>query len=322
MYVSLINKYKASILDDINIDDVTKDIINLYINNNKLLFLINGGIGSGKTSLINVLLGLYYGNKKEIDKNIVYINLLKEQGISYYRNELKTYCQINNIKTNNKKKTIIFDDLDLLNDQCQQIFISYINTYENINFIISCTDMQKIKPTIIDKLEILKINNITNEFLKRIMKKIIKNENIEIDKDYYNKIIISSNFSISHLIYSIEKLEFISNKHNINDNTILDTLLNNILYVDLAKYIDNCKYNNIVNAVEIIKKIYDNGYSVIDILYSIFIYIKNYSDLNEEYKFLIIKIICKYVNFFHTIHEDPIELYFLTNNIINIFRKP
>ena len=322
MYVSLINKYKASILDDINIDDVTKDIINLYINNNKLLFLINGGIGSGKTSLINVLLGLYYGNKKEIDKNIVYINLLKEQGISYYRNELKTYCQINNIKTNNKKKTIIFDDLDLLNDQCQQIFISYINTYENINFIISCTDMQKIKPTIIDKLEILKINNITNEFLKRIMKKIIKNENIEIDKDYYNKIIISSNFSISHLIYIIEKLEFISNKHNINDNTILDTLLNNILYVDLAKYIDNCKYNNIVNAVEIIKKIYDNGYSVIDILYSIFIYIKNYSDLNEEYKFLIIKIICKYVNFFHTIHEDPIELYFLTNNIINIFRKP
>ena len=319
MYVSLINKYKAKSLNDINIDKITKEIINLYIKNNKLLFLINGGIGTGKTSLINVILGLYYEDKKSIDDNIIYINLLKEQGISYYRNELKTYCQVNNIKTGKRKKTIIFDDLDLLNEQCQQIFISYINSYDNINFIISCTDMQKIKTTIIDKLEILKINNITNEFLNIILKKIIENENIDLSEQLYNKIVVSSNYSISHLVYSIEKISFISKNEKINDELKLDTLLNNILYLDLYKYISYCKSNNISKAINIIIKIYNNGYSVIDILYSIFIYIKNYSDLDEKYKFLIIKIICKYVNVFHTIHEDSIELYFLTNNIINIF---
>ena len=66
--------------------------------NSKLNFLIHGGIGSGKSSLVNVLLNKYYKNDKEaILRNVIYINLLKEQGINYYRNELKTYCQINNL---------------------------------------------------------------------------------------------------------------------------------------------------------------------------------------------------------------------------------
>ena len=65
----------------------------------------------------------------------------------------------------------------------------------------------------------------------------------------------------------------------------------------------------------------NNGFSVIDILEEFFLYIKFHSDLDDKYKYEIIKLICKYINIFHNIHEDSIELIFLTNNIRNIFNK-
>tara|TARA_B100001093_G_scaffold390697_2_gene377048 strand:+ start:265 stop:1224 length:960 start_codon:yes stop_codon:yes gene_type:complete len=318
MYNSLLNKYKPQSLDDINIDDFMKDVIKLYINNNKLGFIIHGNIGTGKTSLINLLLSLYYKNDiKLINDKTISINLLKEQGISYYRNELKNYCKIYNLKSN-IKNTIILDDLDLLNEQSQQIFTSYINKYENINFIISCTDIQKIKTSLIDKLEIIKIDNVTNDFLYKILNNIVKKERLNISKECYNNIITAANYSISHMIYSIEKisLTFIDNKY---EKENINYIINNIINKDFDNYIILCKQNDKQHAIKLIICLYENGYSVIDILYYFFIYIKNYSILEDNYKYKILKYISNYINNFHNIHEDKIELYFLTINIIKLF---
>ena len=63
------------------------------------------------------------------------------------------------------------------------------------------------------------------------------------------------------------------------------------------------------------------GLSVIDILDNIIYYVKNNNkSLNEEYRFKIIKLITNYINVFNNLHEDKIELLFLTNNIIKIFK--
>ena len=61
---------------------------------------------SGKTSLLNALIREYY-DLKETDNfpenNIMYINNLKEQGIQYFRNDMKTFCQSHSIIHNKKK---------------------------------------------------------------------------------------------------------------------------------------------------------------------------------------------------------------------------
>ena len=323
MYIPLITKYKPNHIEEFNISQYTKDLLKIYIKNNTLKFLIQGNSCTGKSSLINVLLNKIYNNDKNIiNDNTIYINLLREQGINYYRNELKNYCQINNLNTNKNKKTIIIDDLDLLNEQCQQIFNTFINNYPNINFIISCNDIQKIKPTIINKLELIQINNINKEFIESLLEKILKNENIIIDDNYSKEFIVkSSNNSIPNMINIIEKINLIFNTNdniNIDENTLQNTICN-ILVNDLSIYIQFCIDKKIEKAIKHILNIYNNGFSVIDILEELFIFIKNYSKLNDEYKCLIVKIICKYINIFNNIHEDSIELIFLTNDIINIF---
>jgi hypothetical protein len=81
-----------------------------------------------------------------------------------------------------------------------------------------------------------------------------------------------------------------------------------------------CKFEkNIVNAVNLIYKLFDKGYSVMDILDSYFLFVKTTDVLTEDEKYKIIPIICKYITIFHNIHEDEIELALFTNGLIKTF---
>ena len=64
--------------------------------------------------------------------------------------------------------------------------------------------------------------------------------------------------------------------------------------------------------------IYDNGYSVSDILDNYFIYIKSETSLTDEIKYKIINLICKYIIIFNELHEDEIELAFFINRLTKI----
>lgn len=92
MNVPFMYKYRPSYFKDLEIDNDIIDILNTMISMNNLTILFIGDSGSGKTTLINTLITEYYGNSQYID-DILVINSLKEQGIQYYRTEVKTFCQ-------------------------------------------------------------------------------------------------------------------------------------------------------------------------------------------------------------------------------------
>ena len=55
-----------------------------------------------------------------------------------------------------------------------------------------------------------------------------------------------------------------------------------------------------------------------DILDNYFLFIKHTQLYSETEKYKIIALICKYISYFHLIHEDEIELALFTNNLITI----
>jgi len=195
------DNYKPNNLSDINLNNETIEIINIYLKNNKMLFLIHGPSLSGKTSLINILLKEYYNSSNHND-NILYINLLKEQGINYFRNEIKNFCQIHN-SINIKQKSIIIDDFDSLNELNQKILINYINKYNNINFVLSCSDLNKIVPSTSYLLEMIKIENIDSMFLEKILNKIIKKTNIVLEENIKKKLLNDYNKNIPFFINKV-----------------------------------------------------------------------------------------------------------------------
>jgi DNA polymerase III delta prime subunit len=314
MEMSFIQKYKPKTLIDFNLDENLLQLLNTFILIDSINILLVANSGIGKTSIIESIIKEYYGNNYDIS-NVLYINSLKEQGISFYRSDVKTFCQTKSTILN-KKKFVILDDMDIINDQSQQVFRNYIDKYNNnVHFIASCTNTQKIIDSIQSRLNIIKINYFKPNHFKNILNNIKLIENINMDEEAENFILSISNNSIRTLINYMEKIKLID--RFINKQTAIN-LCTNINFIDFEIYTQMCMQNNITSAIKILYDIFDNGYSVMDIFDNYFLFIKGDYIINELKKYEIIKLLCKYISIFHNIHEDEIELALFTNNLIQI----
>jgi DNA polymerase III delta prime subunit len=312
-----INKLKPIYFNDFGIDETIIEILNTLIMMDNLNILLIGDMASGKTSLLNALIREYYKNvePKEYEENVLYINNLKEQGINYYRSDVKTFCQTcSSIK--NKKKIVVLDDIDLINEQSQQVFRNCIDKFShNVHFISSCSNIQKVIESIQSRLQIIKISPPSNEQINNIMNKIIQQENIIIDEKSKEYILLITNGSIRNIINYLEKMYVLGEPITIE---LCKKICSNISFQEFESYISLLKQNKLNEAIKILYDIYDYGYSVIDILDYFFTFVKLTSIVDEETKYRIIPFLCKYITIFHNIHEDCIELALFTNNLSNL----
>ena len=110
----------------------TESIIRTLLEIDDLNILFVGNICCGKTILLNIMIREYYELKENEcvpENNILYINNLKEQGINFFRSEMKTHSQSRS-SIFGKKKMIVIDDIDFVNEQSQQTFRNYIDKYK------------------------------------------------------------------------------------------------------------------------------------------------------------------------------------------------
>ena len=312
-----IHKYQPLYFNDFGIDNSVVNMLKTLILIDNLNVLIIGDMASGKTSLLNALIREYYigHTPKEYEENVLYINSLKEQGINYYRTDVKTFCQTcSNIK--NKKKIIILDDIDIINEQSQQVFRNCIDKYShNVHFISSCSNIQKVIESLQSRFTIIKIKPLKRENLISIIENIKNIENIDIDEDAQNFIINVSNNTVKILINYMEKFKLLNQKITYN---LAVQLCSNISFLIFEEYTKFMLQKDLKQAIHLITELYDKGYSVMDILDNYFVFVKSSIILNEDQKFKIIPCICKYITIFHNIHEDEIELALFTNNLVNI----
>ena len=315
MNIPYLIKYKPKILQDFKLSCELEDILNLFISINSILLLIVGNSGTGKSTLIDCIINKYYENVNHIIKNdnMLIINNLSDQGIVYYRQTVYNFCQSNSTIPH-KKKTIILDDIDKLNEQSQQIFHTCINKFSNkINFILSTSSIQKTDQHILHKTFKLKLDDFNYKRLTDIMEHITNKENIIIDNAVKSYIIHLCNYSARMLINYLEKFKLMD---KIITMETCKLLITNISFDDFNNFTNYCiKEKNLHKAIEILNELYNHGYSVSDILDNYFLYIKYESTINEELKFKIISIICKFIIIVNELHEDEIELAFFANRL-------
>ena len=315
-----LNKYQPIYFKDFETDDEIIDILQTLININNLNILFIGNIGSGKTTFLNAIIKEYYKDYSShlYQENILHINSLKEQGINYYRNDVKTFCQTCS-SIHGKKKIIVLDDIDIINEQSQQVFRNYIDKYShNVHFISSCSNSQKVIESLQSRFIIIKIKSLQKHHLFKIMQKIIEFENITISADAIDFILNVSNNNAKILINYMEKIKLLNTPINIELSVNICT---NISFFTFEKYITLLKIGELTNAIKLLYSIYDNGYSVMDILDNYFLFMKITDLLRETQKYDIIPVICKYITVFHNIHEDEIELALFSNNLFSILTK-
>ena len=312
---TFINKYKPYYINDFYISDNLKQTIHTLIELDNLNLLFVGNSCSGKTSLLYAIVREYYGmsnNDSFPEYNTLFINNLKEQGIQYFRTEMKTFCQSRS-SIYGKKKMVIIDDIDSINEQSQQVFRNYIDKYKNnIHFISVCGNLQKVIESIQSRTHIIRLDQPTNTDITHIMNKIIDAEKIIIDEESKGYLLKIADNSIRLMINFIEKIYILDMPINIQ---LCKKLVSTISDDILEEYINHIQNNDIHKAIHTLYNIFDCGYSVIDILDYFISFVKQTSILPEDVKYEIIPFLCKYITIVHNIHEDEIELALFTNNL-------
>jgi len=313
-----INKYKPIYFEDYDDNMSIINTLKLIMKTNNTNILLSGDYNSGKSTLLNTVFSEYFRDipYSDYNNNILYINNITDQGINYYRNDVKNFCQIRcNIP--NKKKMIIMDDIDLINEQSQQVFRSFIDKYsKNVFFIASTSNIQKVIDSLQTRFNILKLESFKDSTVQSIVDKIKSNENIQMDNDAQEFIINISNNNLKLLIQYLHKCKLM------NMNITLELASNiccGISFMIFEKYTKYVMEKQLGKAIDVLLELYNKGYSIIDIFDGYFLFIKKYNEIKEEQKYEIIKYICKYISIFYNIHEDEIELSFFTNNLVGLF---
>ena len=309
-----VNKFHPTQISEFQLDEQFVNVLNTLKSSDMLNILFVGDPGSGKSSLLDTMVAEYYDGHtySEYNENILHINNLKEQGINYYRNDVKIFCQTSSIIPN-KKKFIILDDLDLINEQSQQVFRNSIDKYnKNVHFMASCTNIQKVIESIQSRFMILKIKPLQITCLREIFQRVVQTEQIDITPQAENFVLELSNLSVKTMLNYLEKFKLLGEKITIQLASDLCTNISIFVFETYMKHVKDKKLND---AITIMHELFDNGYSVMDILDSYFLFIKNTKLMDESEKYKIISIVCKYITIFHNIHEDEIELVLFTNSI-------
>ncbi len=314
----LIYKYAPTKLDEFELSTDLRDFFKMLIQSGNLNILL---VGTRKTSLINALLSEYYcnvdiNNSNNIlrNKHVMYVNFIRDHGTTFYRQTLKTFCQSHFTMTNGLKKTIILDNLDcvsITNASCiQHICYNLIETYSNsVNFVISCTNIKKIMESIQSHSLIISVPPLSKEQQITILKNICVRENIAINSDVMEYLLTIENGNINVLINYLEKFKLLAEEIDLKTAKVLCT---NISFDIFNQYMDRVLEYDLSTAMEIMASLTDLGYSVIDVLDTLFLFVKtNHCKLNTEQKYITFPLICEYIIYFSIIQENNDDLFFL-----------
>jgi len=317
--------------DDSSNDSGVEYVLKTLIDMDDMNVILVGGFNSGKTTMLHALAREYYysafysqdspisGNEILSENNVLFINNLKEQGIQFFRNDMKTFCQTH-CSIPGKKKVILIDDMDSINKQSQQVFRNYIDKYKrHVCVIASCSNLQKVVESLQSRLHIVRIQPPTRRQIESTMNKIISREAIAVDRGCRDYLLERSNGNICNVINNLEKLSIYGRDGVILSKDICEKLCSTISFHQFELYLDALIRRDLREATRIIYSFYDYGYSVIDILEYFFEFVKTTGIVGEDVKYKIVPYICESISVFHNTHENGVELVIFTNKAMTCF---
>lgn len=310
---TLVEKYSPTTIDSLPYESKFTSILRNFININLLKLILVSDNTFSKNIVINSII-----NTMQIGKSdILFLSNFKDQGVSNIRYEIKLFSQI--AKTNNNaKRMLIIEDIESYSDNIQKLFINNIDKWsKNINVIITCNNLYNINESLTSRLLPITIPVVTRTTIYSIIERICEKEEIKISKDSINLIITLSENNLLSVFHILQKCALLQENVEL-DEEIIKTSCTIINIEKIKEYFNLVKSKKINEGYNFLLEIVENGYSVIDILNELYLFVKITNILSEEEKYKCFKIISGYIVNFITVHEEELELLILTNDLAKI----
>lgn len=194
----LTEKYRPKSLSDFSIDDHIRSYIDKAIKAGKMQHTIfYGSSGTGKSSIIQYLCN-------SIADDVLVINASEERGIDVIREKILPFAS--SVSFTDKLKIVDFREADQLTRDSQKALNDIIEEYSNTTiFLFSTNDIHKIIDSIKSRCVRLNINGGSTQQCLNVIKKIVTNENIKIDKEQAKEIVIKNHPDIRKMINDLQQ---------------------------------------------------------------------------------------------------------------------
>ena len=280
-----VEKYRPVSLDDVvGNEDTVKRLKVIAQDGNLPNIILSGPPGTGKTTSILCLARELLGSS--FKGAVLELNASDARGIDVVRNKIKMFAQQKVTLPPGRHKIIILDEADSMVAGAQQALRRTMEIYSNTTrFALACNNSSKIIEPIQSRCAILRYTRLSDsQVLKRLM------EVCEAEK------IVYTNPGLEALIFTAEgdmrnALNNLQSTHagfaTVNDENVFK-VCDQPHPMIVKGIIDSCVKADVRGAVENVSKLWNAGYSAIDIIGTIFRVCKGF-DMVEGLKLLFIR---------------------------------
>lgn len=269
-----IEKYRPDSLNEIVSHDKIVDILNKFIKNRTLPHLLfHGPPGTGKTSTITACAKRLYG--EYFDLMVLELNASYDRGVETVREKIKRFINAKNDFFGNKKekdifKLVILDETDSMTVDAQAILKQIMEKYmKTVRFCLICNYIHKIEWALRSRCTKFRFSPLTSDQVTKKVKYVIKEENININKDGVKTLIERSNGDMRQVFNTLQSIT------NIHKKKITETHINNFLgypnkdiVLSIVNHLVKSSFNK---SLKVIKEFQDeSGLSINDLINEIY----------------------------------------------------
>ncbi len=272
-YLPWIEKYRPKNFNEIIAHEEILKILTRFIENNNLPHLLfYGPPGTCKTTTGRAIAQKIYGNS--LSSMVLELNASDERGIEVVRDKIKEFaCTKKMFHTG--VKFIILDEVDAMTNDAQCALRRIIEKYtNNARFCLICNYVNKVIPALQSRCTRFRFTHLQQREMVEYLEMIIEKEDIKIEKEAKDAILMIARGDMRKVLNLLQSVSFMKeSKISEKDIYVASGLP---IHSDMDYIIQILLNSDLENSMKKIDKIiYENGYSLLDIIGYIGEYLKN-----------------------------------------------